>query len=275
MPPLDRARMAVNRRMWDESVPLHVASRDYDVPSFEKGALTLPPLEISEIGPVRGRTLLHLQCHFGMDTLSWARRGARVTGVDFSGAAVDAARNLAARCGIPGRFVESNVYDLPRHLRGEFDLVYTGKGALCWLPDLDRWARVVARFLRPGGRLYVVEDHPVAELFANGPNVHRLELQVPYFRAQPLRDESQGTYAAPEARLKNALSYAWVHPISQTLGALISAGLELEQVHEFPFTYWKRFPFLRRGRDGFWHLPGPRGSLPLMWSVRARRRTRG
>lgn len=271
MPSLDRRRMAVNLRMWDESVPLHVAAPSYDVSGFERGASSLHPLEVREIGPVRGRSLLHLQCHFGMDTLSWARRGARVTGVDFSPEAIVAARALASRCRIPARFVRSNVYDLPRALNGRFDIVYTGKGALCWLPDLPRWARTVARCLRPGGRVYFLEDHPLAEVFSNGPSARTLTPEFPYFRPTALRDDSPGTYAAPEARLRNALSYSWIHPLSQTLGALLSAGLRIEMVHEFPFTYWKRFPFLRRGRDGFWHLPRKEGIVPLMLSVRARR----
>jgi len=264
-----RRLMAVNRRMWDESVPLHLASRSYDVPSFVRGRLSVLPLEVEELGPVRGRSLLHLQCHFGMDTLSWGRLGAKVTGVDFSAPAIAAADELANQVGIPARFVRSNVYDLPAHLPGKFDVVYTGKGAICWLPDLTRWARTIAGYLKPGGRFYLFEDHPVAELYANGPRAKRFVLEVPYFGGAPLKDESPGTYAAPKARLRNATSYAWIHPISETLGALIRAGLRIDLVHEFPFSYWKRFPFLRRGRDGYWHIPRNAGALPLSWSLRA------
>jgi SAM-dependent methyltransferase len=261
--------MTVNRRMWDESVPLHVASPDYDVPGFLEGRSTLPRLEFVELGPVRGRSLLHLQCHFGLDTLSWARRGARVTGVDFSPPAVREARRIAEEARLTARFLESNVYDLPRNLRGRFDIVYTGKGAICWLPDIPRWANVAAHFLRPGGRLYLIEDHPISDTFANERSVRDLRHDFPYFGAVPRRDESQGTYAAPEAKLRNALSFSWVHPVSEVLNALIEAGLRIEFVHEFPFSYWKKFPFMRRDRSGFWHLTRHAGVIPLMWSVRA------
>jgi SAM-dependent methyltransferase len=261
--------MAVNRRMWDESVPLHVASRDYDVPRFKKGWIPLHPLELRTVDAVRGTSLLHLQCHFGMDTLSWARKGARVTGVDFSPPAIRAARQLAEEVGIDARFIESNVYDVGRRLRERFDVVYTGKGAICWLPDLKRWADTIARFLKPGGRFFYLEDHPMSEVFGNEPDATGLVLTHEYFAAQALRDESEGTYAAPEARLKNALSYMWIHPISEALNALIAAGLRIEAMTEYPYTYWHKFPRMRRGRDGWWHLTEGEGSVPLMYSMLA------
>ncbi|MGA9840046.1 MAG: methyltransferase [Thermoplasmata archaeon] len=267
----DRGRMEINRRMWDESVGLHTGSPSYDVPRFKKGWIPILPLEIREVGPVRGQTLLHLQCHFGMDTLSWARRGARVTGVDFSPAAVAAARQLAAEVGLDARFVRSNVYTAAQRLHDTFDVVYTGKGALCWLPDLTRWAKTVARFLKPGGRLFFLEDHPLSEAYQRGRDADRLVLTNPYFRHQPIRDESPGTYAAPEAKLRNALSFSWIHPVSEVLNALIDAGLRIERMIEYPYTYWHKFPFLRQGRDGFWHLREEDGEIPLMYSLRARR----
>lgn len=275
MPDPNRRRMEVNRRSWDESVPLHVASRSYDVPAFKRGRLAIHPIEVTEVGPVRGRSLLHLQCHFGMDTLSWARLGAHVTGVDFSPPAVAAARLLSAETGLRARFIESNVYDLPGVLEGKFDIVYTGKGAICWLPDLTRWAQIVAHFLKPGGRFYLMEDHPIAELYANGAKTTSYSLQLPYFGGRPLREESEGTYAVPNARLKHNVSYSWIHPVSETLGALIDAGLRLESVHEFPFSYWRRYPFLQRRRDGWWHSTKNDGMVPLMWTVRARKTLAG
>ena len=141
--------LEANRRRWDESVALHMASAHYPVRALHRGALTIHRLESEELGPVRRKSLLHLQCHFGLDSLSWARLGARVTGVDFSPEAVKRARALAAECGIAADFVESDVYNLPRRLHRTFDVVYTAKGVLCWLPDIRRWARVVARLLRP------------------------------------------------------------------------------------------------------------------------------
>lgn len=271
MPDPNRRRMATNRRMWDESVPLHVASQSYDVPGFRRGGLSIHSLEVEDVGPVRGRSLLHLQCHFGMDTLSWARLGARVTGVDFSPPAIAAAQQLAVETSLDGRFVESNVYDLPKVLKGKFDVVYTGKGAICWLPNMARWAKVAAHFLKPGGRFYLLEDHPIAEVFENGPTTTSYAFQLPYFGGRPCRDDSPGTYAAPNARLQHAVSYSWIHPVSETLGALIGAGLRITAVREYPFSYWHRYPFLRLRRDGWWHSTVKDGRVPLMWTVKARK----
>ena len=142
-----------NRRHWDEVVPIHMRSALYDVDSFKAGTSKLKPVEREELRDVRGKTMLHLQCHFGLDTLSWGREGAVVTGVDFSEPAIDAARELAAETGIEARFILSEVYSLPDRLSEEFDIVFTSYGAICWLPDISRWAGVVARFLNPGGTL--------------------------------------------------------------------------------------------------------------------------
>jgi SAM-dependent methyltransferase len=262
--------MAINRHKWDESVPLHVASPSYDVPAFLRGRSTLLPVEIREMGPVRGKSLLHLQCHFGLDTLSWARRGARVTGVDFSLPAVRAARRLARQVGIKARFVRSNVYAVPEVLEETFDTVYTGKGAIYWLPDLDEWAEVIAGCLRPGGRFYLLEDHPVAEVFSNGPGVSALRAEIPYFGSNPLREEYDGTYAT-SAKMRHRVSYGWIHPISETLSALAGHGLKIRSVREYPYSYWKRYPFMTEERHGCWHLSQGSGLLPLMWSASARR----
>ncbi len=267
----DRRRMSVNRRKWDESVPLHVASHSYDVPSFLRGRSTLRSLELREMGPVKGKTLLHLQCHFGLDTLSWARRGADVTGVDFSPPAIRAAQHLARQVGITARFARSNVYDLPDRLDQRFDIVYTGKGAICWLPDIDRWAAVVAHFLRPGGRFFFLEDHPIVELFPNEADTTELQPKIPYFGARALREEYDGTYATG-AKMRHRVTYSWIHPVSELLSALVANGLDIESVREYPYSYWHRFPFMKEDAQGWWRLTKSEGLIPLMWSVTATRR---
>ncbi|MGD0588910.1 MAG: methyltransferase domain-containing protein [Thermoplasmata archaeon] len=267
----DRRRMSVNRRKWDESVPLHVASDSYDVGSFLRGKSTLRSLELQEMGPVKGKTLLHLQCHFGLDTLSWARRGADVTGVDFSPPAIRAAQQLARQAGIKARFVRSNVYDLPDALDQRFDIVYTGKGAICWLPDIDRWAAVVARFLRPGGRFFFLEDHPIVELFPNDAGTTELQPKIPYFGARALREEYDGTYATG-AKMRHRVTYSWIHPVSELLSALVAHALEIESVREYPYSYWHRFPLMKEDAQGWWRLTKDEGLIPLMWSVTATRR---
>jgi len=267
--------LEANRRRWDESVSLHVASPEYPLRAFRRGALTIHRLEREEVGDVRGKSLLHLQCHFGLDSLSWARLGARVTGVDFSPEAVKRARALAAECGIRAEFVECDVSDLPRRLLPTFDIVYTAKGVLCWLPDVRQWARVVAGLLRPGGMFYLLDDHPAANPFDSRPARSGAKgwfFEFPYFhRARPLRWESGDTYATRGAQMKHRLTFEWQHPVGDVLNALIGAGLHVEFVHEFPFCYWRKFPWMRRGRDGWWRLKRDAGAIPLMWSVRARK----
>jgi SAM-dependent methyltransferase len=270
----NRQRMDLNRRKWDESVPLHVASPSYDVPSFLEGKSTLEPLEVQELGSVRGKSLLHLQCHFGLDTLSWARRGASVTGVDFSLPAVRSARGLARRIGIKARFLQSNVYDLPDALEDQFDIVYTGKGALWWLPDVERWAQVVARFLRPGGRFFLLEDHPFAEVFSDDATAIRLEARIPYFTSRAIREEYDGTYAT-NTKMRHRVTYGWIHPVSTVLSALIENGLRIERIREYPFCYWQRNPFMTQDRRGYWHPKENKGMIPLMWSVTAQRKSTG
>ncbi|UCB52608.1 MAG: class I SAM-dependent methyltransferase, partial [Candidatus Zixiibacteriota bacterium] len=146
--------MKQNLKHWNEVTPIHRKSEFYGVEGFKAGRCTLMPLEREELGDVSGKTLLHLQCHFGLDTLSWARLGARVTGVDFSEKAIDLAKSLSKELGIDADFVHSNIYHLPDVLKGEFDIAYTSHGVLCWLPDLAEWGRIIARFLKPGGTFY-------------------------------------------------------------------------------------------------------------------------
>ncbi len=188
--------LALNRALWDERVPIHVASDFYDVDAFLAGASTLRSFELEEVGDVSGLTLLHAQCHFGLDTLSWARRGARVTGLDFSEPAIAAARKLAADAGIEAEFVASDVYEAAAALGGrQFDVVYTGLGALNWLPDVERWARVMASLVAPGGRFYLAEFHPFSAVFAED----ALTVKYPYFHTEPFMWDEPGTYADAEA----------------------------------------------------------------------------
>ena len=196
-PPMAEDWFEVNREMWDERVPIHVASELYDVEAFVAGRSSLRPFELAELPDVRGRTLVHPQCHFGEDTLSWARLGARVTGLDFSGPAVEAARELAARCELEAEFVEANVYDAAEALGGRrFDIVYTGLGALNWLPDVERWARVMASLVAPGGCLYLAEFHPFSHVFGDDD----FTVEYPYFHDEPIVFPNTGTTPAPARR---------------------------------------------------------------------------
>jgi len=261
--------LALNRRMWDERVPIHLASRFYDVPGFLAGRSTLRDFERTEMGPVSGLDLLHLQCHFGLDTLSWAREGARVTGLDFSTPAIAAARELAGRAGIEARFVVGDLHDAPAVLGGRFDVVYTGLGALNWLPDTGAWARVVAACLRPGGRLLLVEFHPFTYVFAD----EALSVEHDYFhRVEGDCYEDAGTYADPAAVTRHNRSVEWNHPLGDVVTALLAAGLELEGLREHDWTLFARWPLLVRDAAGHYRMPEGRPRIPLMYSLRARLR---
>jgi SAM-dependent methyltransferase len=262
-----------NRELWDAWTKIHVASAFYDVAAFRNGErpIRLADYEREEVGSVEAKTLLHLQCHFGLDTLSWSRLGAIVTGVDFSEEAVAAARGLAADLGIPARFVVSDIDGLADVLDERFDIVYTSGGVLGWLPDIASWGRVAAHFVRPGGFLYMTEIHPVAQVFENeGVEPGELRLAYPYWsHPEPLRFEVKGSYADRDAPTDGLVEYGWDHSLGEILTSLADAGLRLEFLHEFDFVRWP-VDFLVEGEDGRWRLPdGSKGGLPLFFSLKA------
>lgn len=267
--------VAANRALWDEWTAIHETSPFYDLDGFRAGGVRIRPYEIDEIGPVAGQALLHLQCHFGIHTLSWARLGARVTGADFSPAAIALATRLADELGLPeARFVCSTIDDLPDSLDEQFDVVYTSGGVLGWLPDIRRWARTVAHFVRPGGRFYITEIHPVAQAFENeGVEPGELVLRYPYWEHRaPLSFPTQGSYADPTAHVDAPTEHGWDHGLGEIVTALIEAGLEIRSLREYPFVEWK-LDFLTEADDGTWRLPPDvPGEMPLFFSILAVKR---
>jgi 2-polyprenyl-3-methyl-5-hydroxy-6-metoxy-1,4-benzoquinol methylase len=259
-----------NRANWDERVPIHATGEFYDVAGFKAGQERLRPFEISEVGDVRGKDLLHLQCHFGIDSISWARRGARVAGLDFSAPAIREARRLAAEIGVEAEFVQSDAYDAPDALGGrDFDVVYTGLGAINWLPDIRRWAGVVAALVRPGGFLYLSEFHPFSFVFGDDD----LSVAHDYFRGEePYVWDEPGTYANFDAETIHNRTYEWNHPLGEVVSAVIEAGLTLEFLHEHDYTLFPRWPFLEKTGFDTYRLPEGTPRLPLMYSLRARKR---
>ncbi|HYH93572.1 MAG TPA: class I SAM-dependent methyltransferase [Candidatus Saccharimonadales bacterium] len=265
---------AANRSLWDAWTAVHATGTFYDLEGFRAGGIRLRDDEVEAVGDVMGQRLLHLQCHFGIDTLSWARLGALVTGADFSPAAVALARELALDLGFPeARFVESNLYELPANLQGEFDVVYTSRGVLGWLPDIAGWARVVAHFLAPGGRFYISEVHPIAQVFENeGVKPGELRLAYPYWEHRdPLVFDVKGSYADPAADVGEQTEHGWNHGLGEIVTALILAGLRLEWLRESPELDWAT-DFLvesEPGSDRFRLPAGAGGELPLMFSLLA------
>jgi SAM-dependent methyltransferase len=263
-------RLDTNRAWWDEKVVLHAGSSFYDVAGVRGGASALDRIERLEVGAVRGESLLHLQCHFGLTTLSLARDGARVTGVDFSPSAIDLARRLAADFDLEARFVCCDLYDTPERVPETFDVVFTSYGVLSWLPDLAGWAGVVAGALRPGGRFHLIELHPAACMFDDeSPEVR---LRYPYFRSDdPIRTERSGSYAVPDADTAEQVTYAWPAAISDVLTALLDAGLRIESFHEYPTCHEQLRPWLVPTGDGEWSAPPALPAVPLVYALRATR----
>ena len=261
-------RLHVNRAHWNESTPIHAASDFYDVAGFKAGWITLKDLERREMGDVSGKTLLHLQCHFGLDTMSWSRRGAKATGVDFSDAAIDLARSLSDELGLNARFICANVYDLPQLLQEQFDVVFASYGVLIWLPDLAEWARVVSNHLKPEGVFYIVEFHPLFGLFEPQESGD-WRPRYRYFHEQMYFDDVEPSYAGgpPIA----TPTYEWQHTLGDIVTALLDAGLRIEFLHEFPYCHYQAFPVMVQGEDGWWRLPAHRESVPQMFSIMARK----
>lgn len=255
-----------NKEVWNRYVTIHEKSRTYDLDAFKKGKSSLHFIEKDELGDVSGKSLLHLQCHFGLDTLSWARSGAKVTGVDFSEEGIRLAESLAQELSINARFIRSNVYDLQKALTDNFDIVFTSYGVLAWLPDLRNWGRIIHHFLKEGGVFYIVEFHPVLAMFDDDGNP-----KEPYFHNdEPGRYEGSGTYAEPDADFFHT-TYEWFHSMSDIMNALIEAGLQIEFLHEFPFSICGDRPFLEKGEDGLWRHRDKDVKIPLLFSIKARK----
>jgi len=260
----------LSRELWDGRVPVHLGSQFYDVPGFLAGDEVLRPFELAEVGEVGGRTLLHLQCHVGQDTLGWARHGAAVTGLDFSVPAVRAAGELAHRAGIPGaRCVAADVYRAAEVLAGEtFDIVCTGLGALCWLPDVERWARTAAALVAPGGFLYLAEFHPVADILGDDART----IEYDYFHRDGTVGDEPGTYTDDQVPPEATVPVEWRHGLGDVLSAIAAVGLRIEFVHEHDVTLFPRFEALESSTEGVtrvYRLPTGRPRVPMIYSVRA------
>jgi len=267
--------LKANLDHWNDLVAIHSRSRFYDLEGFKAGQSALDALELREVGEVRDKSLLHLQCHFGMSTLSWARMGARVTGVDFSDQAIALARSLAEELRLPAQFVCSDVYSVPQALAEQYDVVFTSYGVLCWLPDLARWGQVIARMLKPGGAFHIIEFHPMLGALDDTEGIQEIRLRYPYFeRSEPMRWDEDGTYADLTAHVEHPVTFEWSHSLGEIVDALIQAGLRIERLREFPYCCFAFLPSLMEQRaDGWYWLKEHSDSAPLMFSIKATRET--
>jgi len=258
-----------NRKLWQKYVEINSKSDYYRLTEFMAGENSLHELERTEVGGVAGKSLLHLQCHFGMDTLSWARLGAQVTGMDFSEKAIHLAGSLADELHLPAKFICSDLYELPAHLQGQFDIVFTSYGVLTWLPDITRWAQIAASYVRPGGFFYMVEFHPFAQAFDD--STPGMNIRYPYFHAGPFTGEVDCSYADANAKIDPIETVEWNHPLSEVVTALIQAGLQIEFLHEFPYSVYQQLASLHETNERLYVFPDEEAPVPLMYSIRARK----
>lgn len=250
--------IAINKATWDKRTALHLDSQFYDVEKFKAGGCSLNPIELAQVGDVQGKKLLHLQCHFGQDTLSWARRGANVTGVDLSSEAVKSAQSLAKELNLAATFIESDVCRFQS--QESFDLVFTSYGVLCWLEDLDAWAKTVAAALKQGGYFHLVEFHPFVDLLSGYSYFPQLQPDI----------EFEGTYTE-NCTGETSQVVTWPHSISQVIQALIRVGLVIEQFDEHVYCPYDCFDGLQALEGKGFQKLHLEQQLPLLYSIKARK----
>lgn len=255
-----------NKAHWNKVTPIHTASKFYDIENFKKGKSNLMHLELKEVGDVKGKTLLHLQCHFGMGTLSWAREGAITTGIDLSEESIREAQKLSQEINVPSKFICTDIYNSPNVLNEKFDIVFTSYGVLPWLPDLKKWAEVINHFLKPGGIFYIVESHPFTWMMND-----EFQFKYPYFIKEPIIDEeSQGTYTDSTVDITTT-TYEWNHTLDEIVNSLIDQELTIEFLHEFPFNHFDSYPGLMEKDEEGWYWMKGKNDFPMLFSLKARK----
>ena len=254
-----------NKKLWNGKTPVHIKSDFYDLEAFKKGKNFLNAVELEEMGNVKGKSLLHLQCHFGQDTISWERHGANVTGVDFSEAGIIEAKRLASELDSNAEFICSNVYDLKNNLKNKFDIIFTSYGSIYWLPDLNIWADIISSFLKPGGFFYIVDFHNFLWMLDDK---NMSEIVYPYFNYGPITEEVEGTYADPDSAV-NGKETGWNHSMSEILNSLIFADLKIQFFNEFSFSSYNVFPGMVQIEKGKYVLKKFANKIPYMFSIKA------
>jgi SAM-dependent methyltransferase len=275
-----------NRNLWNQRTAIHKDSSFYNLEGFKAGENVLTPIELNELGDVKGKSMLHLQCHFGMDSLNWARLGADVTGVDLSDVAINEARQLNDELKMNARFICANIYDLhPQNTESKippleggeaFDIVFTSYGTIGWLPDLDKWAGIISHYLKPGGIFYIADFHPVVWMFDD----EFTHIKYYYDNREVIVMENEGTYTDTDhksdikARLPDGQGkeYSWNHSISELLNALIKQGLQIQHFNEFMYSPYPCFSNTVEIEKGKWQIKGMEGKIPMVYSILAKRK---
>lgn len=252
--------LAMNKQAWDKRTKVHVDSKFYNVSGFIAGKCSLNSIELEQMGSVAGKELLHLQCHFGQDSLSWARRGAKVTGVDISSEAIEQARRLNEELGLDATFINDDVYSFGEKNKQQFDLVFTSYGVLNWLPDLTKWAQTIAASLKMGGEFHLVEFHPFNEILSG----------YAYFAANEPDVEEDGTYTE-NCTGETSVMATWPHPLSEIINALVTSGISIEQLLEYDFSPYNCFEGLTEVEGKGYQMLHEGQPIPLVFSIKGRK----
>lgn len=256
----------INKETWNKKTAVHFESEFYDKDAFAKAKNSLNTYELTALGDVKGNKLLHLQCHFGQDTLSWAHKGAEVTGVDISDEAIKLARKLSKELDIPAQFVCCNVLETSDYVEDKFDIIFTSYGTIGWLPDLKPWAQMISERLKSGGIFYIADFHPIAWMYDY--NVTPPVMKYHYAREEAIYDEYEGTYANNTSKIISK-EYGWNHSLSEVVQSLLNAGLDIDLLTEHDGSPYNVFPNMKLQDDGLYYLED--GLYPIIFEVRARK----
>lgn len=257
----------INRQSWNNRTDTHLKSDFYDLDGFLKGNSSLNDIELNLLGDIKGKTILHLQCHFGQDTISLSRLGADVTGVDLSDKAIESARQIAKTTQSNAKFICCNIYELPNHLNEVFDIVFASYGTIGWLPDLDKWAKIISQFLKPNGQFVFVEFHPVVWMFDD--NFDKIDYR--YFNSGAIVETQNGTYADRTAEITIS-DVSWNHSISEVLNSLLKNGLEIKSFDEFDYSPYNCFNKTTEFEPNKFRIEHLSDKIPMVYSINATRK---
>ena len=255
--------IAINRESWNKRTTLHLASDFYNVQGFLQGNSSLNSIELELLGDVKGKKILHLQCHFGQDSLSLARMGAQVTGVDLSDVAIESAKMLSKESGTHAEFICCDLYDLPKHLDAQFDLVFTSYGTIGWLPDLQKWAQVISKFLKSGGNFVFAEFHPVVWMFDD--DFENVAYQ--YFKSAAILETTTGTYADKKAAIALE-SVNWNHALSEVFDSLVKEGISIDTFREYDYSPYNCFQKTVEFEPGKYRIEHLGNKIPMVYALR-------
>ena len=254
--------ITINKQAWNKKTKIHIDSDFYDNDSFLKGKSTLNTIETDLLDNLQGKKILHLQCHFGQDTLSLARSGAQVTGIDLSDKAITTAQELNKQLQLDAQFICCDIYDLPNHLNQQFDIVFTSYGTIAWLPDLSKWSTIISQFLKPDGKFVMAEFHPVVWMFDNDFK----EIFYSYFNSAPFIEQEFGTYANKQSDIA-VQTITWNHPTSAVLNALITTGLEINCFNEYDYSPYNCFNETEEFEPGKFRIKHLENKIPMVFSI--------